>query len=467
LRKVISLLLISVIMLSCVGLAACGGEEEAATTPPANGGTPAPSNGETTAPPEKETPPSPTTEAGLVAYYPFDGDTEDYSENGNHAENYGATFVSGTKEQALKFDGADDYVIAPVDINPDTLPQMTMAAWVKADDGSPIRQVISHDSGGYDRSIGIDQRGGGTGWSTFSGSGGVLGFHPVEVGKWVFIAVVYDQNAGTVKLYVDGAVYEGEGTLESGYEYVNIGCSPAFREHFSGIIDEVKIYDYALSTDELESLHETGIAQPGATPTTGDGDETTGDGTTGDGTTGDATLGEILARGADVPPVKYDQVFTTPGNPTVTWKVWVEGRRSRVEMSAEGQTMIHLVDFDAMTMYMYNPAENVAIEMDLSGFEELATEVSEDILNYNPTIIGTETLDGKVCLVVAYTYTDSQGVEVKIKQWLWKEHGFPIRMETTREGQTSIMEMKNIEFGDIDDSMFELPDGVTIMEMPG
>ena len=134
-------------------------------------------------------------------------------------------------------------------------------------------------------------------------------------------------------------------------------------------------------------------------------------------------------------------------------------------MSAEGQTVINLIDFDAMTMYMYNPAENVAIQMDLSGFEELATEESEGILDYNPTIIGTETLDGKVCLVVAYTYTDSQGVEVKVKQWLWKEHGFPIRMETTRQGQTSIMEMKNIEFDDIPDSTFELPEGVQVKEL--
>ncbi len=45
----------------------------------------------------------------------------------------------------------DDYASAPVNINPDVMPQMTMVAWVRPDDGSPIRQVISHDNGGYDR----------------------------------------------------------------------------------------------------------------------------------------------------------------------------------------------------------------------------------------------------------------------------------------------------------------------------
>ena len=50
------------------------------------------------------------------------------------------------------------------------MPQVTMVAWVRPDDGSPIKQVISHDHGGYDRSLGIDSRGGGVGWSAFSGS---------------------------------------------------------------------------------------------------------------------------------------------------------------------------------------------------------------------------------------------------------------------------------------------------------
>jgi len=133
-----------------------------------------------------------SAETGLVAYYPFDGDTNDHSGNGNDGTTHGATFVSGTSGQALSFDGVDDYVSALVNINPDVMPQMTMAAWVRPDDGSPIRQVISHDNGGYARSLGIDHRGGGTGWSAFSGSGSVLGYHPVTIGEWVFVAAVYD-----------------------------------------------------------------------------------------------------------------------------------------------------------------------------------------------------------------------------------------------------------------------------------
>jgi outer membrane lipoprotein-sorting protein len=346
---------------------------------------------------------------------------------------------------------------------------VTLAVWARTNKASPIQTVISHDDGYYDRALVIDRRGGGTGWSAFGGDGGVLGYHPSQVGQWTFIAVVYDQDNGTVRLFVDGSMYDGNGICNEGWDYIHIGENPAFAEFFSGEIDEVKIYDYALSSDELKSLHETGLAGSGAAPTPGDGGAPAGDGggVAGDGGTGGETLEEILARGADIPPVKYDQVLTVPGQPTVKFTVWAEGSRFRVEVPTGELTMIQLIDLDNKIMYMYNPEENMAMEMDLSGFEGLATEMGADILDYHPTVIGTETLDGMVCQVVAYTYTDLQGGEAKAKQWLWKERGFPIRVETTSQGQTSIMEMKNIEFGDIPDEMFELPDGVEIMEFSG
>ena len=193
----------------------------------------------------------PTAEVGLVAYYPFDGDLVDHSGNGNNGTNNGATFVSGYSGQALSFDGLDDYVSAQVNINPDVMPQMTMLAWARSNSDSD-GTVISCDGGGYDRTINIDSRGGGTGWSAFSGSNGVLGYSPVTIGEWTFVAAVYDQDAETVKLYVNGAVInEEEGMLESGLDYIHIGANPSYGKYFSGTIDEVRIYNRTLSADEI------------------------------------------------------------------------------------------------------------------------------------------------------------------------------------------------------------------------
>lgn len=204
---------------------------------------------------------------GLVAYYPFSGNADDESGNGHHGTVYGAALTEDIFREpnsAYSFDGTSDYISIPVDINPELMPQLTMTAWARADNDPPkswpVMQVISHDNGGYDRSFGIDFRGGGAGWSAFSGSGGVLGYHPVEIGKWVFLAVVYDQDAETVTLHVNGSKYKEKGRLGSGYNYCFIGDNPIphMSEYFAGVIDELRIYNRALSEDEIEVLYHFG-----------------------------------------------------------------------------------------------------------------------------------------------------------------------------------------------------------------
>jgi len=130
-------------------------------------------------------------------------------------------------------------------------------------------------------------------------------------------------------------------------------------------------------------------------------------------------------------------------------------------MTAEGQLMVTLLDMDAHTMYLYYPDQNMAMKITYEQ-PESAIDKAQAITDYNPTIIGHETMDGKVCLVVEYTIEGQTAT-----MWIWEQHGFPIRVEmTTAEGKI-IIEYKNIEFVDIPDSMFELPAGVEIMEMPG
>jgi outer membrane lipoprotein-sorting protein len=111
---------------------------------------------------------------------------------------------------------------------------------------------------------------------------------------------------------------------------------------------------------------------------------------------------------------------------------------------------------------MYMPEENMAMKMAFNPPAKSAVEEAQSVADYNPTVVGTETIDGKVCLVVEYT---AEGAATKM--WIWEEHAFPIRVEvTTAEGKT-VVEYKNIEFGDIPDSDFELPSGVEIIQVPG
>ena len=171
------------------------------------------------------------------------------------------------------------------------------------------------------------------------------------------------------------------------------------------------------------------------------------------------TLSEILGRGTGITSVKYDMLINAPGMPTVTTHCWVKGNKIRIEMTEQGETIIMLIDYDAGTLYMYMPEENMAMEMPFGQATTSALDDTQAIAGYDYTVIGTETRDGKVCMVVEYSYGGTSA-----KAWIWKEYGFPIRIEvTTAEGMT-ITEFKNIDFADIPDSMFELPAGVQIME---
>jgi len=171
------------------------------------------------------------SEKGLIAYYPFNGNTADESGHNRHAKVYGAKLTRdrfGNANSAYHFDGKDDYIQAPVNINPAKLPRCTIVAWARVDKRPQRVQVVSHDNAGYDRSLGIDNRGGGMGWSAFCGSGGVLGFKPVALNQWTFVAVSYDQAKGIIKLYVDGKKFEKKGILKSGKNAIRIGSNPSF-----------------------------------------------------------------------------------------------------------------------------------------------------------------------------------------------------------------------------------------------
>jgi outer membrane lipoprotein-sorting protein len=204
----------------------------------------------------------------------------------------------------------------------------------------------------------------------------------------------------------------------------------------------------ALPSGEQEEEEENGTPPP-----SGEQEEEEENGEPSNG----ESLGDILGLGAGIDSVKYDMVITAPGMETMTTKMWLKQNKVRAEMSQEGEDVVMLADYDQGIVYMYMPDENMAIRVDLSQMPESAIEEAQAIAGYDYRVIGTETVDGKVCLVVEYDYGGTS-----TKAWVWKEHGFPIRIEmTSAEGKT-VIEYKNIDFGDIPDSMFELPAGVQV-----
>jgi hypothetical protein len=59
-------------------------------------------------------------------------------------------------------------------------------------------------------------------------------------------------------------------------------------------------------------------------------------------------------------------------------------------------------------------------------------------------------------------FTNEQGT---VKQWIWQEKGFPLKIESVTSIGNVTITINNIDFSDIPDSLFELPAGVQITDM--
>jgi outer membrane lipoprotein-sorting protein len=179
-------------------------------------------------------------------------------------------------------------------------------------------------------------------------------------------------------------------------------------------------------------------------------------------TAGGSSLSDILGLGANVAHVYYEMSITTPGSETMVTKLWEKGRKYREEMTTQGMTTIIIMDMDAGEYYMNMSGTNswIKMTMDTSMVPVGANEDPSSILQYNPQITGTETIDGKSCTVITY---DMPGTG-SITEWIWTEYGFPLKLETTTSEGTSTIEFTNIDFSDIPDSMFELPADAQVTE---
>lgn len=198
---------------------------------------------------------------GLVHLWPLDGSLRDVIGGASTTAFGGPTSSPGVSGQALSFDGVDDYVRAQVDINPATLPAITLGAFAAPSSASVVQTLLSQDNGLFDRSLALDDRGpGGAGWSAFAGSEGVVGGEVApKVGGWQFVAAAWDQSAANLLLYALGTTTVGATALGTGYPYLDFAQNPGYGEIYQGGIDEVVIFNRVLTVEELDYVAYFGV----------------------------------------------------------------------------------------------------------------------------------------------------------------------------------------------------------------
>jgi hypothetical protein len=215
--------------------------------------------------------------AGLVAAYSFDagsGSTvADSSGNNNTGTISGATWTTlGWFGNALSFDGVNDWVTVNDAPSLDLTTGMTLEAWVYPTAGGGWRTAVMKEQSGHlayalDASSSTNQPRG----EVFTTSDfGAVGPAALPLNTWTHLATTYD--GATLRLYVNSALVSStavSGTIVTSGQPLRIGGNAVWGEYFQGRIDEVRIYNRALSQAEIESDMNTSVSgAPDAPPDT-------------------------------------------------------------------------------------------------------------------------------------------------------------------------------------------------------
>ncbi len=193
--------------------------------------------------------------SGLIAYYPLDGNTADVSGNGMDAiEVNAANPAEGKVGQGYHFNGKDSYIRLPLDISPFAYSQITITAWIKPEALNGARYVINQGDHG-NRNLFISN-------GSVSAGRALVGNpkHTIYADRWTFVALTYDQAAGTAVLLSGSTISMLDKVVipELPRPSVLLGAKAPGNSGFAGVIDEVRIYNRALTTTELAGLSRAG-----------------------------------------------------------------------------------------------------------------------------------------------------------------------------------------------------------------
>ncbi len=219
------------------------------------------------------------TDTGLVAYWSFDegsGTTaEDFSPaNANTGTlTNSPTWVDGKVGKALSFDGTNDYVTMG-NTNDITTGDFTLAYWMNPENVSQFEPVIikreavgpyrQYQTGvGYVNGIGVPVNGKQVGFFGNNGADkqSIRTTNDVVDGQWHHVTVT--RTSSGILIYIDGVsvalTVESAGVSSENFTNpanFNLGYDNG-SNYYKGLLDEVRIYNRALSGTEITNLYQT------------------------------------------------------------------------------------------------------------------------------------------------------------------------------------------------------------------
>lgn len=204
--------------------------------------------------------------AGLSGQWSLDENSEliatDQSNNGNHLSLMNmseSNWVNGQFNSALGFNGFSQDALISNATQALQTESVTLSAWINPEQTSVNWEWVSAQGDNYglflrpgNRSVVFYIKTAGSGWDHISTSS-----QSFEFNQWQHIAGSFNATSNTLKLYVDGSEVKSM-TIDQGIEYstgdgFTIGSMQGGR-YFDGVIDEVRVYDSALTDEEISQL---------------------------------------------------------------------------------------------------------------------------------------------------------------------------------------------------------------------
>ncbi len=219
---------------------------------------------------------------GLMAYYPFNGNANDASGNGNNPIFNNATLTKdfyGNANSAYHFNGVDNYMEIP---NSGTLNfsdnKMSLCAWVRPtgfyeglcyNNVLISKETVDYIPGNYslrfaDAITGCSSNPSTTHEVFYGPDGGIGNQNGIELNKWY--NVVFTSDGIRAKLYVNCQLVVDESVSQSGYTnpydlflgHLNDGTYPYW---LNGDLDEVRIFNRSLNEDEVHAYSVACVSQ--------------------------------------------------------------------------------------------------------------------------------------------------------------------------------------------------------------
>ncbi len=205
--------------------------------------------------------------SGLVSWWTGDGNANDSSGNANNgALQNGAAFATGKVGQAFSFNGNRQYISIPHSESLNQSQEMTVEGWVRlAELPSNVWGTVitkdNPDSGPYHLLI---QQDGSVTWEVLI-SGWVdinSGPNRISPGEFSHVAGSYNASTGAFCVYVNGIATCAQlsGPMRTNSNAIKIGGDLYNGRFFKGEIDELSIYNRALSASEIQAIFNAGSA---------------------------------------------------------------------------------------------------------------------------------------------------------------------------------------------------------------